>query len=312
MFKKRWSYFSINRILFQLTGMLLVLNLGVPEALPAGKSELSDTNRPLTAPPSPLLIQTNSLPLMSRGTVFFHAGYEFKKNWEAPVSQFRGNLHRFGVLRFDFYLSERVSLQVRGVVNQYLDAWRPNQSRLPNVSFNAANDVGDFSITTLAYLIPDGFYHPAFGLRVEAKLPNTNQNNGLGTNTTDIKLSVLTSKRLGSFNLYSDMGVGILSAPRQLNEQNDVLLYGFGGSVKVGRNMLLAGELNGFLSTRQNVPLGTEDRGQARLGMVWRFSQLAVEIFPQYGLTHRDGSLGIAAGLSWQLNFLNGENNPLK
>jgi hypothetical protein len=71
----------------------------------------------------------------------------------------------------------------------------------------------------------------------------------------------------------------------------------------LNRHFQLAGEINGFVSPRDQIPLGTEDRGAARVGFIWRLPKLALEILAVNGLTEREGNWGVIAGASWQLNF---------
>jgi hypothetical protein len=240
-----------------------------------------------------LAIQTSSLLLPSRGTTWLHAGFEWRANWQAPITRAHGDLYRFGTLRFDFGIAENVSLQIRGAIKQVLQ-------------FNAktiAEDAGDFSIATIARIFSEKPRRPAFGFRIETKLPNTNQDRGIGNNTTDIIMSILATKKFGAAAVFSDIGLTILTAPRQINDQNDALVYGLGVLWNLNKRLQLAGEINGFTSPRNQIPLGTEDRSASRLGLSWKLSKFAVEIVAIHGLLKREGNLGMIAGLSWQMDF---------
>jgi hypothetical protein len=242
---------------------------------------------------SALAIQTNSLLLPARGTTWLHAGFEWRPNWQAPITRAHGDLYRFGTLRFDFGIAENVSLQIRGAIKQVLQ-------------FNAktiAEDAGDFSIATIARIFSEKPRRPAFGFRIETKLPNTNQDRGIGNNTTDITMSILATKKFKAAAVFSDIGLAILAAPRQINDQNDALVYGFGVLWNLNRRLQLAGEINGFTSPRNQIPLGTEDRSASRLGFSWRLPKFAVELFAIRGLIKREGDWGLTAGLSAQMNL---------
>jgi hypothetical protein len=130
-------------------------------------------------------------------------------------------------------------------------------------------------------------------------LPNTNQDRGIGANTTDITMSIVATKSFRSFTAFSDIGLVILTAPRQINDQNDALVYGLGVLWNVNKKFQLAGEINGFTSPRNQIPLGTEDRRAARVGFRWRFSKIAWEITAVQGLNQREGDVGAVAGISW-------------
>jgi hypothetical protein len=253
----------------------------------------SPAKRTLACPPFLLSLQTNNLHLTPKGSLRLHAAFEFRRDWQAPITRARGDLYRFGSLRFDFGISQNVSLQIRGALKQVLRFDRGAN----------ANDVGDFSVATIARIAAAGKHRPALGFRIETKLPNTNQDRGLGTNTTDVTMAVLATKQYGSALLFADLGLAILTAPRQLNDQNDVMVYGLGLLWNLSRRFQLAGEINGFASPRDQIPLGTEDRSAARVGFMWRLPKLAFEILAVNGLTEREGNWGMIAGASWQLSL---------
>jgi hypothetical protein len=237
----------------------------------------------------PLSLYTNSLQLPTKGKIRFHIGFELRPNWQAPITRATGDLYRFGTLRCDFGVAENVAIQIRGAAKQILKSGAKTIAR----------DAGDFSIATMARVLSEKSKRPAFGFRVETKLPNTNQNRGIGANTTDITLSILATKNFRSFTVFSDIGLVILTAPRQINDQNDALVYGLGLSWDLNKKIQLAGEINGFTSPRHQIPLGTEDRSAARLEFSWRFSKFALEITAVQGLNQREGDLGAMAGISW-------------
>jgi hypothetical protein len=148
-------------------------------------------------------------------------------------------------------------------------------------------------------VLPENRLRPALGLRIETKLPNTNQDRGIGTNTTDITMSALATKQYGRALVFADVGIGILTASRQLNDQNDVLVYGLGFMWKINQRFQHA-EKSTASSSRQQIPLGTEDRSAARLGAVWTLSRLAFEALAVHGITEREGDFGLIVGISWQ------------
>jgi len=241
----------------------------------------------------PLWFYTNSLQLPSKGRIRLYGGFELRPNWQAPITRATGDLYRFGTLRCDFGVAGNVSIQIRGAVKQVLKS----------SSKTIASDAGDFSIATIARVLSEKSKRPALGFRVETKLPNTNQNRGIGANTTDITMSILASKQFRSFIAFSDLGLVILTAPRQINDQNDALAYGLGVTLNLNKKFQLAGEINGFTSPRHQIPLGTEDRSATRLGVNWKLSKFALEISAVKGLTQREGDWGVAAGLSSHLKL---------
>ena len=242
---------------------------------------------------SPLSLQTFDLILTPRGSARVYAGFELRSDWQAPITLVRGDLYRYGTLRVDFGLADNVSFHIRGAIRQTLKS----HSQI------VARDAGDFSLATVARVLQEKSHRPALGFRVETKLPNTNQDRGIGNNTTDITISILATKQISALLVFSDLGLVIMSAPRQINDQNDALVYGLGMVWRLNKKLQLAGEINGFSSPRNQIPLGTEDRSAARAGMMWKFSNLAWEIMAVKGLAQREGDWGFTGGLSMQINL---------
>jgi hypothetical protein len=143
----------------------------------------------------------------------------------------------------------------------------------------------------------------ALGFRVETRLPNSTQIKGIGTNTTDIFMSVLASRKWRGGLILGDLGMGILAAPLEVNVQNDVLLYGLGTIINVRKQLRLFGEVNGYLTTRNIIPLGTEARGTARAGLAWNSSPWGIEGNVQHGLTRNEGTWGGQVSLVRQINW---------
>lgn len=283
------------RFISKLISVIAILS----EFAIAGGNDRSPERRFLSYPRVPLALQTYNLRLTPKGTIRLLTAFELRPDWQASITHARGDLYRFGVLRFDFGLSDHVSIQIRGAIRQVL---RFAKKTSP-VGSKAAQDVGDFSIATVGRVVPAGRYRPALGFRIETKLPNTNQDHGIGTNTTDIVISVLATQNYGPVLIFVDTGIGIFTAPRQPDDQNDVLIYGVGLLWKMSNRIQIASEVNGFVSPRRQIPLGTEDRSSARLGLMWAFPKFAFEALVVKGLNDREGTLGVIVGLSWQVNL---------
>ena len=232
------------------------------------------------------------------------ASFETRSHWRAPLSGLAGTLQRWAQLRFDFGVANNVTLQIRGAVQQRLaiDA-AASHAAIGFPSSGSTRDAGDFSVATLIRLFSDKQKKTALGFRAETKLPNTTQSKGIGPNTTDIYLSVLASRKLGNALVFGDVGIGILTAPRELDVQNDVLSYGLGGSFHLGRRIIFAAEVNGYLTTRNVIPLGTAARGTARGGLSWRRGAFQFEAALVRGLTANEGDWGGSVGIARTVRF---------
>lgn len=253
---------------------------------------------------TPASLITNPLWLVPARAAQFGLGFEIRAQWQAPISGLQGTLHRLAVVRADFGVSSNVVLQIRGPVRQILAIDETVSQPLPGMpATGTTSDAGDFSVATIMRLYENKSKTAALGFRVETRLPNSTQRKGIGTNTTDIFMSVLASRKWRNGMFFGDLGLGILTAPLEVNVQNDVLVYGLGAIWNLREPLRLFGEINGYLTTRDIIPVGTEARGLAAAGLAWQVGQWSIEAGAQYGLTRNEGtwggSLGIARRISW-------------
>jgi hypothetical protein len=276
----------------QLTLLVFFLSFYVNIGFLGAENNKSNKVKNINGSYHPLHLQTNYLFEKSRGVIFFMTSYEYKHAWITPLTKLKGNLNRFGLIRFDYFLADKIYLQVHGAIWEVLE------------NSSSVQDVGDFTVSTVATLIEQKKNRPAIGIQIESKLPNTNQNKGLGPNTIDVSFSLLLKQARKRFTTFYEIGVGILAAPGKLNLQNDVLIYGFGFSCFLNRHISLCSEVYGSISTVKKAPVGTESRNRIQFGLVYKFEHLALELFPSYGLNRREGNLGIGVGISLQFNIL--------
>lgn len=250
--------------------------------------------------PATQLLKTNDLAFVPKGTIRVGLSADYLKEVELPFSGLAGDLWQFGVLRVDIGFSDRVEVQVRGIVRQSLSVDEGRSTPVPpvTVSSGTTHDVGDFTATTLVRVMDEKVWWPAVGFRVEAKLPNTDEAKGIGTNSTDVIVTALLQKRFGDLTVFSDVGIGILTEPTLLRSQNDVLEYGLAAKYLVSRHIMFMGEVNGRWAPSGYLP-GTEDHSQLRGGLAWRQGGLTCEFLLTKGLTHYDEQWGAAFGLSF-------------
>jgi hypothetical protein len=163
------------------------------------------------------------------------------------------------------------------------------------------NDVGDVTLWMKMKLRNESRRAPAVGFRFGVQLPNSDQSRGVGLNTTNFFGMVTAGKTFAGdrFNVFGNLGVGILQSPLQTFSQNDVLLYGLAGIYKASDRVNLVGEVNGFHSTRKNAPLGTEDWSQARVGAQVRALGVRWNGAGIFGLSKRAPKTGLALGITY-------------
>lgn len=268
----------------------------------------------LTAQQQPLI--TQPVEVVLPGTLQVSFGVEFLQNAEFPHSGLGGDLTRAGVVNLHWGISNAVELQLQGVVQNFLTVESVQPALITPVldpGGTSTSDVGDFTLAVKVHLLREKKKRPAFGIRFGFEMPNTDEGRGLGLDTTNVFFSFLTQKHIRKLNLFSNLGVGILEAPGASFTQNDVVLYGIGGTYPVGSKVNLVAEVNGRWSTR-DIPLiseliGTGSRSQARLGFQVFAGGLRFDVAGIAGLTDRDADSGIVFGVT-RIFRLGGEEYP--
>lgn len=278
--------------------LALMLVLAACAASPAVASPREDHQRRPASLSAPSFLNTNTLwPALPAGLHLNLAG-EMRSRWRAPLSGLQGRLLRLGVIRLDAGVAEGVVLQVRGAAWQQLTIdERASQPRPGFPHRGTTRDAGDFSVATIVRLAQNAAHTTAFGLRVETRLPNSTQKKGIGTNTTDLFLAALLSQKFSRLTLLAEIGLGILTAPLETDEQNDVLTYGLAASHDISSRLQIAAEINGYLTTRNLIPAGTEARGVLRAGGRWRSRHFEAEFSLSRGLTANEGTWGGMVGV---------------
>jgi opacity protein-like surface antigen len=253
----------------------------------------------------PLL--TEDVDIIETGTVRIEAGIDFLQDAKFPLSGLTGDLTRVGVIGVNVGLAPNVEFQIDGTLQNYLSI---NSQRVPapialnfTPGTNSTNDFGDFTLSTKIKLRAETKRGPSLGFRFGVQLPNSNQRRGLGTNQTNAYGMILAGKKFGRdgrVNLFGNLGIGILSAPTIAFTQNDVVLYGFAGIIRLTKQFNFVGEINGRQSTRKgNAPLGTESESEARLGLQIKASGLKFDFAGIAGLSEFSPRSGVTFGVTY-------------
>lgn len=256
----------------------------------------------------PLL--TEDVDITPEGTIEIAAGVDFLQNVKFPLSGLKGDLTRVGDIRIRTGFSGNVELQIEGTVQNYLAInSQLTTSPIPlNVSGNSTNDFDDITVSAKVKLRNETSNLPAIGLKFGFQMPNTDQARGIGTNQINVFSKVILQKRFGRtpgktprFNVFGNLGLGIMTAPLERFTQNDLLLYGLAGIFKVNERINIVSEVNGRLNTRSGAaPLGTESVGQFRVGTQIRASNLRFDTAAIFGLTKFSPRSGITFGVTYQ------------
>lgn len=237
------------------------------------------------------------------GLVLLEGGIDEHREVFYPASGLQGNLLRFPTLGVSFGLSSIAELQIDGGLYNRLSITSRETAPLSgqlNVTGDRTHAVEDIVIATKIRLLPETAGRPAVGVRFATKLPNASNESGLGLDTTDFFVAGLFGKTVQSIRFVGNVGLGILADPVRGDRQNDVLTYGFSVARAVRQGLEVVGEINGRLDTREGQPpVGTESRGAMRIGGRFTRSTVRVDAGLIVGMTSRDPSVGVTAGLTW-------------
>ena len=234
------------------------------------------------------------------GTVLVGAGVGWATDRSFPLSGLRGDLFTPARITVAWAPAPGMVFQVRG------DAWRvlsvrergPSHVPLdPGVDDGTTADAGDFRIGVLARLL-GGVGGASAGLDLEAKLPNSDERAGIGTNTTDVRLAALAGYGRGAWRATGEVGVAILEAPLEPFVQNDVLVYAGELIHESGTDVRLFVGLRGRASTRDPVPPGTEDRGEIQGGAELRAAGWRVDAAVSLGYAGTSPDWALTTGLA--------------
>jgi hypothetical protein len=254
---------------------------------------------------------TEDVDIIPPGSLRVEAGIDFLQDVKIPLSGLKGDLTRVGVIGVSIGLSPNVEVQIEGVAQNVLSI---NSQTVPSpieLGFapgaTSTNDTGDFTLSTKIKLRAETKRGPSLGFRFGVQLPNSNQSRGIGVNQTNAFGTILVGKKFGQkfgtearVNLFGNLGIGILTAPLEKFTQNDVLLYGFAGIIRVHRQFNIAAEINGRANTRSgNAPLGTESQSEVRLGMQIKAAGLRFDIAGIAGLSKFSPRSGVTFGVTY-------------
>ena len=237
------------------------------------------------------------------GLVLLEGGIDEQREVFYPASGLQGNLLRFPTLGVSFGISSIAELQIDGGLYNRLSITSREDAPLAgqlDFSGDRTHAVEDIVVGTKIRLLSETPTRPAFGVRLATKLPNASNESGLGLDTTDFYVSALVGKTVQSIRFVGNVGLGILGDPVRGDRQNDVLTFGGSVARAVRQGLEIVGEINGRIDTRAGeAPIGTESRGAMRLGGRFTKSTVRADAGLIFGMTSRDPSIGVTAGLTW-------------
>jgi hypothetical protein len=257
---------------------------------------------PAHAQQRPLL--TEDVDIIKPGVIRIESSIELLQNQMFPLSGLRGDVTKLADTRLSFGMAPNIEFQIEWTAQNFLSIDRRGTSAIAlklGANDSDTNDVGDVTVWMKMKLRNESRRAPALGFRFGVQLPNTDQSRGIGTNTTNFYGMVTAGKRAlgGRLNLFGNLGLGILEAPLDEFTQNDVLLYGLAGIYTLSDRENIVGEVNGYHSTRNRAPLGTEDFSEARFGAQIRALGLRWSAAGIVGLSDRAPRTGLTLGITY-------------
>ena len=256
---------------------------------------------PLAAQQRPLV--TEDPESIGSGLVLIETGFDYHRDQQFPVSGLTGHLRSLPRLGVSIGVSSIAEVQIDGVSYDTLRiTGRADAplSRLLRVNGDMTSSWSDTVVGAKTRLLSEGGIRPGIALRFATKLPNAGNEEGIGLDTMDFYNTLLVGKTIGSVRVVGNVGLGILSDPTRGDRQNDVLLYGFSIARAFAEGAEIVGEVNGRANTRRGAPPpGTEGSGYARFGARVTRRTVRIDAALLMGITGRDASLGVTAGLTW-------------
>jgi hypothetical protein len=237
------------------------------------------------------------------GRLLIEGGLDMSVDQQYPASGLQGTLWRIPSLGVSIGISSIAELQIDGGFYNRLSIKERQPAPLSGmltVEGDTTSDVEDVVIGTKIRLMAEGARRPSLGFRFATKLPNAENESGLGLDTTDFYTSLLGAKTVQSLRIVGNIGLGILGDPVVGHRQNDVLTYGASFARALTDRAEVVGEVNGRVSTRSGeVPPGTETQGRVNLGGRYTTGAFRLDGSIFFGLTSLDPSVGFTVGATY-------------
>lgn len=243
--------------------------------------------------------------VVGAGQILVEAGVDRQQGVTYPASGLQGNLWRLGTFGFSFGVSAIAEIQLDGGVRDKLQI--NNRLLAPlgymltvPLSATSTSDFEDGVIGAKVRVLSETAGRPAVAVKFATRLPNAQNETGLGLDTTDFMFTFLVGKTVQSVRLVANGGFAILGDPTRGDRQNDVVLYGVSLARAVRDGFEVVAEVNGRANTRNNTPpVGTESHSVVRVGTRFTRGPVRLDGALLIGVTERDPSWGVTAGLTW-------------
>jgi len=251
-------------------------------------------------------LQTEDPETIGAGRILLESGVEYARDVPFPLSGLRGNLWVVPPIGVSIGVSSIAEIQIDGGLYQKLSITEQDPkaplAHLLDLNGTTTSDVQDFSLGMKVRFLSETPGRPAMGLRFWTRLPNAENETGLGKDMQDFGASLVFGKTIQSVRFVGNVGMLILGNPTKEASQDDLLSY----SLSVARAISAKGEIVGEFVGRANfaniVTPGAEDRGLLRFGTRYTVNTVRIDAGVLIGLTPRDPEIGFTAGFTWVFN----------
>ena len=251
-------------------------------------------------------LQTEDPETIGAGRILIEAGVDYKRDVYLPVSGLRGNLFTAPPLGISIGVSSIAEIQLDAGLYQRLDI----TESVPTAPFasilkyhsGSTTDVEDLNIGMKVRFLPEGASRPAMAFRFSTRLPNANNESGLGKDVQDFSASLIVGKTIQSIRVVGNLGLLILGNPTSTASQDDLLAYNLSVARAISAKAEIVGEFAGRANFGSIVTPGAEDRGLLRFGARYTISGVRFDAGVLLGLTPRDPEIGFTGGFTWVFN----------
>lgn len=244
--------------------------------------------------------------VIGAGQMLVEAGVDRLQGVTYPASGLQGNLFRIGTFGLSIGVSSIAEIQLDGgfrdqlaIKNRLAGAPLANMLTI-GADATSTSDVMDGVIGAKVRFLSETMRRPSMALKFSTKLPNAGNEKGLGLDTTDFAFQFLGAKTVQSIRVAGNFGFAILGDATRGDRQNDVMLYGVSMARAIRQGVEVVAELNGRANTRAGTaPVGTDSLALVRAGARWTRGPVRLDGALLIGVTERDPSWGLTAGLTW-------------
>lgn len=235
----------------------------------------AETNRPL---------QTEPWECLQAGEIQLSLGADYRETPLVPFHSHEGSMLSVPVIALRLGASEDIEFQIEGAGQIWAN---------PDEGGNES-DFGDFSLwMKWAFFQPDSA--PKLGFRWGVKLPNTGDETGLGSDSTDFYGHIIASRDFSRGRVYTNLGVGIIQRATEVRQQDDVFTYALAAEGQIKEHIFVLGEVEGHTAAGS-----LRAQSVARLGIRCHRNRWTWDAAVLAGLTEWSADWGVTTGGSYR------------